>query len=100
MKQCTKKENQTCFILTSMNPLCWLGVRNHLRPPSALRRQSYTHRIGPEMVSKFKLDHFLHVKKKLGPDIFLGPPWGPLKVYQSKIEIFSKIEFFTLNTFW
>ena len=61
----------------NLNPIqLGVGGRNHLRPPSALRRLSYTNRNGPEMVSKFKLDHFVHVKKKIGPEIFLGPHLG------------------------
>ena len=56
------------------NPIQLGGGRNHLRPPSALRRQSYTHRNGPGTVSKFKLDHFVHVKKKICPEKIFGPP--------------------------
>ena len=68
---------------------------NHLRPPSVLHRQSYNHRNGPEMVSKFNYDHFVHVKKNC-PGKILGPPLGsggPSKFIDHKMRYSWKLKF-------
>ena len=49
-----------------------------------------------KMVSKFKLDHFVHVKKNY-PEIFLGPPGGPSKFISHKMRYSLKSKFYFVS---
>ena len=59
-----------------INPIQLEGGRNHHTQPIALPKTSYSILYGPKMVSKFKFDHFVRVKKKLGSKKNFGPPLG------------------------
>ena len=51
-----------------------------------------------KMVSKFKLDHFVHIKKNY-PENFLGPagPGGPSKFISHKMRNSLKLKFYFVS---